>query len=112
MPDIYDQEIEYLLANPGEIFKHWGSSSPLFSYLTESRTVSFVGNKSCGCPTMIKGFEDVAQADQLTELVCNCPLIPDDECDIIADRPMLEAFADIQREADRVLGRTPPTTFK
>jgi hypothetical protein len=58
MPDIYDEEIERLTKNPGNIESSWIGCRPLFAYAQSDVSGNIEEDKenriSAGCLTMIK----------------------------------------------------------
>lgn len=100
--DKYDEAIIYLKLHPKEIPNAWSSPSrhkagALFQML------GYPGNSHIGCPTMIKGGNWEGATEEITQMVRNNPKIPSSYLDITED--CFEAFAEIQRETDKIIKR-------
>jgi len=126
--DVYDDEIEDIMSKPvleraHYVWGRWGTSgrtgmasSPLFWHLTPDGKPGWQDQDYVyGCPTQIKGSScHIAYTPELTEKVHNHPLIPTSirlnmaQADSAQQRRILEAFADIQREADRTFRTKAP----
>ena len=104
MPDKYDEQIDRLMALSEEEFvglkdAQWGNSVGLFSMCCP-----YPYQCKYGCPTQIRGNSSIAGTEELTEKIRNDKRIPDNPDDIKQDRKMLGAFAEIQRECDKLFG--------
>lgn len=127
--DYYDKAVQHFTQNPDEIFMAWDNPDAhvfgkLFQYLCcKSAGMSWRNSQRFGCPTMIKYEVDyneealtfVAESQALTEM-CKEAELPnmskyvwreDSGRDLI---PYLKTFAEIQRAADKELGRQEPVT--
>lgn len=122
MKDKYDEAIEYLTANPHDIFTAWlhpidsdrdeiKQAHCLFAYVAATR--SDKSYESCGCLTQIRGAGYVAvshgeEVTSLTEEIRRDERIPasapDGSCPAIAVAD-LPVFAEWQRRLDKELGR-------
>ncbi len=114
MLDRYDQEVAYLTAHPEKIRDAWfmleswfmlqgdrKRHSPLFDPIGRDRTVN-----ACGCITEIRNCSKVAETYELTELIRSDERLPWNAATIhVRHLPM---FAELQRLADKELGREPP----
>ena len=113
MPDIYDQEIEYLKRNPRQIYSHWNKSGPLFGRACNPNhdTLSAIG-----CLTQIRSEDHYnAQTPEITTLIREDSRIPYTPsyahkyagiCSITLDD--LPVFAEWQRKMDIEFQRTIP----
>jgi hypothetical protein len=110
--DKYDKAIAILKEDPKQISRAWGlpyehDAGCLFQFLTKDFVPNTTFNQGYGCPTMIKGGymgrEFRAQLSELTTLVMKDDRIPESYGDISVD--CLDAFAEIQRKADKLLER-------
>lgn len=108
MTDKYDVAIEDLTSHPEEIGECWQNptqhiSGCLFDFLTPSGRREWIGDRYCGCPTMVRANSSLnpAWTLELTEAVRNDEQIPKTNTDITV--ASLPAFAEIQRLADRTI---------
>lgn len=99
--DKYDEEIEYLKANPDEINDHWSCGKPLFQYVTLDGS----GKDGSGCLTWVKRQShykevniDIEVNKQIRDEILADDRIPKNENDITIDH--LEVFAEWQRKLD------------
>lgn len=113
--DKYDKAIEYLTANPREIFNAWGCpnthvagclfmpAGPTTGFLKDDVWPMRKDGLLCGCLTTIRQngghFPRLAWTDELTQEILQDTRIPDD-CTLItvSDLPV---FAEWQRRLDK-----------
>ena len=114
--DAYQQAVEYLTANPGEIHYAWTHpfnevpGGCLFKMITPDGLVSKnSGGNDCGCLTMIRsriGMCCHAWTEDLEVSIRSDERIPRNAMNITVD--ILPVFAQWQRFIDLKLNRTPP----
>jgi hypothetical protein len=115
MCDRYEQDVEYLTANPGLISHAWGSPQPgveggsLFRFaVNEERPgAPYIRGRRSGCLTMLRVMDSsyAAETPELEAAIRADKRIPRRTADI---RPHhLPIFAAWQRRIDRELGRKP-----
>lgn len=106
--DGYDQQIDWILANPAETHKMWANAVGLF------RRIGELAN-DCGCLTQVHSTDWKTPVPEMTdairrELLFEVPRFMSDLAWgplIGRDRPKMERFAVFQRAADACLGREP-----
>ncbi len=110
MGDKYDDAIKYLTEHPDKIEQAWflNTGHPahcLFQFLTpDGKPDDTVDEKdACGCPTLVQTRDFRGYTRQLTVAVRKNRQIPDSIEAVTVES--LSAFAEIQRLADKVLGR-------
>jgi hypothetical protein len=108
--DAYQQAVEYLTANPGEIYEAWEGhrraiGGCLFMAASQSGSITGTG---CGCLMMIRSSIICSRAatPELTVAIQNDRRIPGNPREMTVDD--LPVFAGWQRRIDQILGRTPP----
>jgi len=115
--DIYEDEVDRLEGVTFKaMYRAWRMGvehSPLFDFLTPSRDEeNRADGKFCGCPMLVMGGH-VAWTDELTRAVRRNREILDCFPLILSTRRQLEAFAAVQRLADKMIpSRRPPRARK
>lgn len=107
MADKYDEAIAYLTKHPNQIRKAWNNPGRyrggcLFQHLTPTGRILYQ-ERMYGCPSLIRQGDWEACDDGLTKAAQDDERIP-----VKVDKnavSALPAFAEIQRLADKLLGR-------
>jgi hypothetical protein len=111
MPDIYDEEIERLTKNPGNIESSWIGCRPLFAYAQSDVSGDIEEDKenriSAGCLTMIKNAPfrygvilNGKLHKELTEQIAQDSRLPNEGGHIGLKH--LPVFAEWQRKLDQL----------
>lgn len=106
MRDVYDAEVERLMANPGDIPRSWRHFEPLFEFCIPRGVPSSHNGKCYGCLTMVRGGSGVAWTDELTAAIVADERLP--RCDEDIRPEHLTVFAEWQRKLDVLLNRPAP----